>query len=81
MLDHFTEARRILFTATPFRQDQREIKGRLIFTYDLRGAFEDEVFGQIRYRPVTSSTRQSADEAIAIATEQQFDRDREAGLQ
>jgi len=34
LLDHFEEAKRILFTATPFRQDQREIQGRFIFTYD-----------------------------------------------
>lgn len=81
LLDHFTEAKRILFTATPFRQDQREIRGRFVFTYDLRKAFEDEVFGLIRYQPVRPTAVQSADEAIAIATQLQFDRDREAGLQ
>lgn len=36
VLDHFRSAKRLLFTATPFRQDQKEIKGRFIFTYDLR---------------------------------------------
>ncbi|WP_340672615.1 DEAD/DEAH box helicase [Bradyrhizobium ottawaense] len=81
LLDHFEQAKRVLFTATPFRQDQREIKGRFIFTYDLRRAFEDGVFGLIRYQPVNPSAKQSADEAIAIAAERQFNQDREAGFQ
>lgn len=81
LLDHFEQAKRILFTATPFRQDQREIKGRFIFTYDLRKAFEDQVFGLIRYQPVVPSAGQGADEAIAIAAELQFNRDRDAGFQ
>jgi len=31
ILDHFNSAKRLLFTATPFRQDQKEIKGRFHF--------------------------------------------------
>ncbi len=80
LLDHFGEAKRILFTATPFRQDQREIQGRFIFTYDLRKAFEDGVFGVIRYQPVTPAARQNADIAIALAAEQQLNQDRTAGF-
>jgi superfamily II DNA or RNA helicase len=81
LLDHFEEAKRILFTATPFRQDQREIRGRFIFTYDLRRAFEDGVFGIIRYQPVVPVARQNPDVAIALATERQFNQDRTAGFQ
>jgi hypothetical protein len=44
VLDHFDRAPKLLFTATPFRQDPREIKGRFIFTYDLRQAYQDGSF-------------------------------------
>ncbi len=72
VLDHFQEAQRLLFTATPFRQDQREIKGRFIFTYDLRKAFEDKIFGEIKYHAVTPNPRQSHDVAIAKAADTQY---------
>lgn len=81
LLDHFDDAKRILFTATPFRQDQREIQGRFVFTYDLRRAFDDGVFGVIRFQPTTPTAGQSPDTAIAIATERQFNLDQEAGFQ
>jgi len=79
VLDHFSGAKRLLFTATPFRQDQREIKGRFIFTYDLREAFRDGVFGQIEYVPVSPAEGENHDAAIAQAAERQFRADRDAG--
>lgn len=79
VLDHFNSAKRLLFTATPFRQDQKEIKGRFIFTYDLRAAYNDGVFGAISFRPVAPLVNESHDEAIAKAAEAQFEADKEAG--
>lgn len=79
-LDHFSSARRVLFTATPFRQDQREIKGRFIYTYDLRRAFEDQVFGEIEYQPVHPLKGQAPDVAVAIACQDVFHRDAKAGF-
>lgn len=81
VLNHFSDAKRLLFTATPFRQDQREIKGRFIFTYDLRDAYRDGVFGEIAYQPVTPEAGQNNDTAVAIAAERQFRADGIAGLQ
>lgn len=81
VLDHFVNSRRLLFTATPFRQDQREIKGRFIFTYDLRRAFHDGVFGQIAYQPVRPDAEENPDVAIARAAERQVQADRDAGFQ
>lgn len=81
VLNHFSSAKRLLFTATPFRQDQREIKGRFLFTYDLRKAYEDGVFGEIRYQPVIPQDNDNADVAIARAAENQFRADRELGHQ
>jgi superfamily II DNA or RNA helicase len=79
ILDHFAKAKKLLFTATPFRQDQREIKGRFIFSYDLRQAYQDGIFGQIAFEPVTPGDGESHDVAIAWAAQQQFDKDRDAG--
>jgi superfamily II DNA or RNA helicase len=79
VLNHFESAKQILFTATPFRQDQREIKGRFVYTYELQDAFNDGIFGEISFQPVTPRETESHDEAIAKASEQQFLADIEAG--
>jgi superfamily II DNA or RNA helicase len=36
LLDLLRSAKQVLCTATPFRRDEKEIKGKLVFTYDLR---------------------------------------------
>jgi superfamily II DNA or RNA helicase len=41
VLNAFRSTHRVLFTATPFRRDGREIKGKLAYVYHLRSAFED----------------------------------------
>ena len=51
-LDMFKDARRVLFTATPFRRDDREILGRFAYTYDLKRAYRDGVFGHIQFQLV-----------------------------
>ena len=80
LLDHFGDAKRVLFTATPFRQDQKEIRGRFIFTYDLRQAFSDQIFGDITYVPVTPDEHQNHDVAIGLAAQRQLTADRAAGF-
>lgn len=80
VLKHFNSAKQILFTATPFRQDQKEIKGRFIFTYDLKDAFNDGIFGEITFQSVVPLGDQDHDEAIALSAEQQFISDQEAGF-
>lgn len=72
VLEHFNSAKRLLFTATPFRQDQKEIKAKFIFNYDLRDAFKDRIFGEILFQPVTTTDTENHDEAIARAAEKQF---------
>ena len=81
LLDCFPNSRQILFTATPFRRDRRDIHGRFVFTYGVQQAREDGVFGRIRYRAVERRGDQRAhDIAVAIATRDQFQEDRAAGL-
>jgi superfamily II DNA or RNA helicase len=45
-------AKQVLFTATPFRRDDKEIEGRFVFNDDLRRARLDGVFGDITFQPV-----------------------------
>jgi superfamily II DNA or RNA helicase len=80
LLNLLGDARQVMFTATPFRRDEKEIKGKFVFTYDLRRAFQDRVFGDITFEPVFRGTAASIDIAIATATEAKFRRDRDAGL-
>lgn len=80
LLNYFTDAKKILFTATPFRRDKKEVPGKLVYNYPLSKAKEDNVFGEIGYWPVTPQNGQTSDLAIAKATEKIFNEDREAGL-
>jgi len=66
LLDLLHRAKQVLFTATPFRRDEKEIKGRLVFTYDLRRASQDGVFGDITFLPVELENALSIDVAIAL---------------
>ena len=81
LLDCFPDSRRILFTATPFRRDRREIRGRFVFTYDLEQARKDGVYGMIRYKAVEQrGDQRSRDIAVAIETEAQLRADQAVGL-
>lgn len=81
LLDLLREARQVLFTATPFRRDEKEIKGKFVFTYDLRRAYQDHVFGDITFEPVARRGANSIDVAIATATEAKFRLHRAEGLE
>ena len=81
LLDLLSSAKQVLCTATPFRRDEKEIKAKLVFTYDLRKAFRDHVFGDITFEPVEIGSAASIDIAIAQAAESKFRTDRAAGFQ
>jgi len=81
LLNLLRSAKQVLCTATPFRRDEKEIKGRFVFTYDLRRAYDDHVFGDITFQPVERGAAPSIDIAIARSTEAKFREDRAAGLQ
>ena len=81
LLQCFPEARRVLFTATPFRRDRREIEGRFVFTYGMREARNDGLFGRIRYQAVEARGDERArDIAVAKAAEAQLRKDHAEGL-
>ncbi len=65
--DAFTDSKIIQFTATPFRNDDRPVDGRRIYTFPLRKAQEQGYFKRIHFRPVTEFNPAKRDAAIAEA--------------
>lgn len=60
------DSRRILqFTATPFRNDDKPVGGKMVFDYPLRKAQEDKYFAPIHFKPVIEFHPAKADQAIA----------------
>ena len=68
-------ANQILFTATPFRLDKKEIKGEIIYSYPLSMAYSDGIFGEIEYIPV--AVADNRDYLIAKKAEKVFYSDRQ----
>lgn len=69
----------VLFTATPFRLDRKEIIGEIVYDYPLSRAYEDGIFGEIKFIPVEDG----ADKHIRLAqkAEEVLLNDRNAGLE
>jgi superfamily II DNA or RNA helicase len=80
MINAFPKATRILFTATPFRLDRRELGARFTFVYTVAQAFHDGVYGDIHFLPVDPG-KEAHDKAIATAAEAKLNQDREAGYE
>ncbi|KQK26113.1 hypothetical protein AR438_11065 [Chryseobacterium aquaticum] len=75
----FPNAKKIFFTATPFRRDKKEVEGKLVYNYPLSKAYEDKIFGDIGYYPVITKNP-NIDLAIALEAEKVFIADKTAGL-
>jgi superfamily II DNA or RNA helicase len=80
LLERLKSSRQAYFTATPFRRDRRELRGKFVFTYALRDAYRDGVFGQLDYRAVTPAHGENADQSIAAAASRRLTEDRQNGL-
>lgn len=77
--DAFKASRIIQFTATPFRNDDRPVDGKRIYTFPLRKAQEQGYFKQIRFTPVTEFNPSRKDAAIAEAAVKQLRADAHLG--
>jgi superfamily II DNA or RNA helicase len=77
----FTQRKRriIQFTATPYRNDDRRVDGKLIFSYPLRRAQADKLFTPITYEPIFEARQDRADLAIVRKVGEILKRDEEAG--
>ncbi|OQB47609.1 MAG: type I restriction enzyme EcoKI subunit R [bacterium ADurb.Bin157] len=78
ILDQFPNSKKILVTATPFRHDRKELKGKFIYSYSIRQAHKDGIYGDIEYVPVPPS---NIDEDVAIASkaEKVIKKERDSG--
>lgn len=85
----FPKAKIILFTATPFRRDEKEIDGKFVFVYPLQEAFDEDIFSEILFLPVIIDLsgvpkdrhEELNDRAIARKAEEVFRKDRADGFQ
>ncbi|UDE95448.1 DEAD/DEAH box helicase [Carnobacterium viridans] len=75
------EAKQVLFTATPFRRDKKEIKANHIYNYPLSRAYKDGVFGAINFIPVELKEDEDKDIILAKKGEEIFFRDKANGLE
>jgi superfamily II DNA or RNA helicase len=79
VMDAFPKARKVLFTATPFRHDEKAIRGEVIYEFSIREAYKDKIFGPIAYIPVDLDKSPSIDIAIAKTAETIYRQDQAAG--
>jgi superfamily II DNA or RNA helicase len=63
--EKFADRLILQFTATPFREDDKPVEGKIIFKYPLRKAQEEDYFKPIKYEPVYEFEPSKFDEAIA----------------
>lgn len=81
LIESFPGSRDVLFTATPFRRDNKEIKGRFIYNYPIGKAYEDGIYGKISFIPVVvGGVGINHDIAIAQKAEQILKEDRNNGF-
>lgn len=77
ILLNMEHANSLLVTATPFRLDNKEIKGDYIYNYPLSKAYRDGIFGEIVYIPIEEAP--DKDKLIALEAERVFLNDKELG--
>ena len=77
ILRNMEHANSLLVTATPFRLDNKEIKGDYVYNYPLSKAYRDGIFGEIVYIPIEEAP--DKDKLIALETERVFLNDKELG--
>lgn len=69
----------LLVTATPFRLDKKEIKGKHIYNYPLSRAYKDGIFGTILFNSIEEGPEK--DKRIALEAERILFNDRENGYE
>lgn len=60
-VDSFDENKVVQFTATPFRNDGKRLKGKIIFNYPLLKAQEEGYFKKINFNPIFEYDPRSVD--------------------
>ena len=68
IIEQLSSAKKVLFTATPLRNDKKRIPADIIFFYSMRQAYEDGVFSKVTYIPIEPG--ENEDVAIAKKAEE-----------
>lgn len=79
-IDGFDESKVLMFTATPFRNDGKRLKGSVIFNYPLRKAKEEGYFSDISFIKVYAYSQEDSDKVIAEKAVAQLKADRANGF-
>ncbi|MBK8028783.1 MAG: DEAD/DEAH box helicase family protein [Chloroflexi bacterium] len=66
LLDTFPDAKKVLFTATPYRRDEKQISGTMIYDYSMKEAFEDGIITSIDFHGVKA---EKENEDVVLARE------------
>lgn len=77
---NFEDYQVIQFTATPFRNDQQRLAGKVIFNFPLKKAQDQGYFKKINFISVHEYDSQKADALIADVAVKKLREDRAAGL-
>lgn len=64
-IDSFERTKITQFTATPFRNDGKKLKGEFVYTFSLRDAQQQGYYQRINFLPVYQVDKEKADETIA----------------
>jgi len=62
----FDNEKVFLFTATPFRNDGKNLEGKFIFNFSLKEAQKQEYYKKINFLPIREYDKAEADKKIAI---------------
>jgi superfamily II DNA or RNA helicase len=68
----FASKQVLQFTATPYREDDRPIEGKIIFKYPLKRAQEKGYFTKINFKTVKAFAKKKRDQAIAALAVKQL---------
>ncbi len=79
-ISRFDKEKVFLFTATPYRNDGKKIKGKYIFSFSLKKAQEQKYYKKINFLPIREYDKKKADELIAEKAIEQLRKDRAAGF-
>lgn len=63
---HFSAKKILQFTATPFRNDNKSLDGKIIFNFPLSKAQEEGYFREINFIPIYEYNSNNYDKSIAI---------------
>jgi len=64
LLESFEKSRRVLLTATPFRNDRRRLLAKLIYHYPMRLALDAGIYEPITYHSVETDNPKNKDEQL-----------------